>query len=220
MESIFVAGASGHAKVVIDIIEKEGRYSIAGLLDEAKEPGTPFLGYRVLGKEDDLEKLARKHGIAGGIVAIGDNWNRKQVAARIAAVFPACRFVRAVHPAASVGKGVEIGAGTAVMAGAVIGPDTRVGEHCIVNTGATLDHDGVLEDWASLAPGVSAGGNVTIGELTAVAIGAVIIHRIRIGKNCVIGAGATVLDDIPALSVAYGTPARVIRTRVPGDGYL
>jgi len=220
MESIFIAGASGHAKVIVDIIEKEGRYSIAGLLDGTKEAGTPFLGYPVLGKDDDLERLARKHGIIGGIVAMGDNWKRKQVVSRIQTVFPACRFVRAVHPAASIGKGVEIGAGTAVMAGAVLGPDTRVGEHCIVNTGATLDHDGVLEDWASLAPGVSVGGNVTVGELTAVAIGAVIVHRIRIGKNCVIGAGATVLDDIPALSVAYGTPARVVRTRAPGDPYL
>ena len=106
------------------------------------------------------------------------------------------------------------------MPGAVLGPDTRVGEHCIVNTGATLDHDGVLEDFSSLAPGVSAGGNVSIGELTAVAIGAVIVHRIRIGKNCVIGAGSTVLADIPALSIAYGTPARVVRTRSPGDPYL
>jgi len=220
MDSIFVAGASGHAKVIIDIIEKEGRYSIAGLLDGTKEAGTPFLGYPVLGKEEELERLARKHHIIGGIVAIGDNWIRKQVAARIHALFPACRFVRAVHPAASVGKGVEIGAGSAVMAGAVLGPDTRVGEHCIVNTGATLDHDGILEDFSSLAPGVAAGGNVNIGELTAVAIGAVIVHRIRIGKNCVIGAGSTVLDDIPALSVAYGTPARVVRTRSPGDPYL
>lgn len=220
MESIFIAGASGHAKVVLDVVEKEGRFVIAGLLDGAKDPGTPFLGYRILGKEEDLPRLAKEHGISGGIVAIGDNWRRKQVASRIQALFPACRFVRAVHPAASVAKGVEIGAGTVVMPGAVLGTDARVGEHCIVNTCASLDHDGALGDFASLAPGVSAGGNVTIGDLTAIGIGAAVIHRVKIGQNCVIGAGSTVLDDIPALSVAYGTPARVVRTRAPGDAYL
>ena len=103
-----------------------GRFAIAGLLDGAKEPGTPFLGYRVLGKEEDLPRLAKEHGISGGIVAIGDNWRRKQVASRIQALFPACRFVRAVHPAAAVAKrGIVVVRSSRVATGQV-GRDVEV----------------------------------------------------------------------------------------------
>jgi sugar O-acyltransferase (sialic acid O-acetyltransferase NeuD family) len=220
MEPILIAGASGHAKVIIDIIEKEKRHGIAGLLDDQLPPGASFLGYPVLGSERDLQSFADAHGIMAGIVAIGDNWLRSQVVAKILAALPGFRFVTAIHPSAEIARGATIGAGTAVMAGAIVQSDARIGEHCIVNTGASLDHDAVLEDYASLAPRATTGGNARIGAYSAVAIGAVVLHKVTIGEHTVIGAGATVLEDVPAFSVAYGTPARVVRRRQAGEKYL
>ena len=89
-----------------------------------------------------------------------------------------------------------------------------------MNTRASLDHHGVLGDYASLAPGVTVGGDVSIGEGGAVAIGATVLHGRSIGDWSVVGAGATVIDDVPDGVVAYGTPARVVREREPGDRYL
>jgi acetyltransferase-like isoleucine patch superfamily enzyme len=106
------------------------------------------------------------------------------------------------------------------MAGAVVNPCCQVGRFCIVNTNASLDHDCVMEDYASLAPGVTTGGNCRIGSHAAVSIGAVLRHGITIGEHSVVGAGSLVLGPVDAFSIAYGTPARKIRDRQPGDKYL
>ena len=89
-----------------------------------------------------------------------------------------------------------------------------------MNTRASLDHHGVMGAYASLAPGVATGGNVSIGEGSAVSIGATVLHGRSIGAWSVVGAGATVIKDVPDHVVAYGTPARVVRGRESGERYL
>lgn len=217
---IVVVGASGHAKVVLDVLEREGRFAVAGLLDAAKPVGAEWFGYRILGDVPDLPRLAGELSLAGGLVAIGDNWTRHRVVERIAQAVPGFAFVSAVHPRAAIARGASVGAGSVVMAGAVINSDARVAEHCIVNTRASLDHDSVLERFASLAPGVTTGGDVAIGAWAAISIGATILHGRRVGEHAVVGAGALVHADVPAYRVAYGVPARVIRERAAGDRYL
>ena len=113
-----------------------------------------------------------------------------------------------------------MGCGTVVMAGAVINAQCKIGNFCIVNTRASLDHDCVMEDYASVAPGVTIGGSVAIGELSAICIGAVVAHRVRVGRDTVVGAGSTVLKDLGDGVLAYGTPARRIRERTPDEAYL
>ncbi|ORC46102.1 transferase [Burkholderia sp. A27] len=220
MQDIVLVGSSGHAKVVIDIVEKAGRYRIAGLIDGFRTPGEETLGYPVLGGPSDLPALNARFDLKGALVAIGDNSVRARVAAEVAALCPQLPFVTAIHPAASVGNNVAIGAGTVVMAGAAVNPCCQVGRFCIVNTNASLDHDCVMEDYASLAPGVTTGGNCRIGSHAAVSIGAVLRHGITIGEHSVVGAGSLVLGPVDAFSIAYGTPARKIRDRQPGDKYL
>jgi sugar O-acyltransferase, sialic acid O-acetyltransferase NeuD family len=220
VQNIVLVGSSGHAKVIIDIVEKQGCYRIAGLIDAFRAVGEATLGYRVLGGEADLDRLVSEHDLKGVIVAIGDNSVRANVAAKVADVCPQLPFVSAVHPAASIGKGTSIGPGTVVMAGAVINADCRVGRFCIVNTKASLDHDCIMEDFSSLAPGVTTGGNCRIGNHAAVSIGAVLRHGITIGEHSVVGAGSIVLKAVDAFSVAYGTPAKKVRDRQQGDKYL
>jgi acetyltransferase-like isoleucine patch superfamily enzyme len=78
----------------------------------------------------------------------------------------------------------------------------------------------VLGDFASLAPNVATGGGCEIGDFTALSIGTVLTHGRTIGHHTVIGAGSVVVRDIPELVVAYGSPARIVRDRSPGDPYL
>jgi sugar O-acyltransferase (sialic acid O-acetyltransferase NeuD family) len=220
MQPIIIIGASGHGKVLADIVEQEGRYRLAGFVDATVPAGTEFFGYPVLGREKDLPGLAEKMGLGGCLVAVGDNWSRMQCVVKVKGLAPELPFVSTVHPSARIARGAVVGAATAVMAGAVLGPDVRVGEFCIVNTGACLDHDGVMEDFSSLAPGVVAGGNVRIGTGSAVSLGVRLIHGVTVGAHSVVGAGATVLEDIPDRVLAHGTPARVVRTRCDGERYL
>ena len=220
MDKIIVIGSSEHAKVIIDIIEQEDRYKIAGLSDEHRKAGEQTLGYQVLGKSENLPKLVVRHNLKGVIVAIGDNLIRSQAAARVSEMCPSLPFVSAIHPKAAIARDVSIGEGTVIMAGVSVNPSCRIGRFCILNTNSSLDHDSVMEDFSSLAPHATTGGNCRIGEYSAISIGAVLIHGVHIGKHTVIGAGSTVLKHVESFCVAYGTPAIEVRKRNAGDKYL
>jgi sugar O-acyltransferase (sialic acid O-acetyltransferase NeuD family) len=220
MENIIIIGASGHAKVIIDIIEKEKKYNIIGLIDEFKETGETILDYKIIGKEKDLPFLIKKHSLVGGVIAIGDNWIRSKVCGKIKLIEPSFEFVSTIHPSVQIGKNVKIGAGTVIMPGVIINACSLVGTHCILNTNSSLDHDSEMGDFSSLAPNVSTGGNVRIGDFSAISIGATIIHGITIKEQTVIGAGSVVLKNIQDFSVAYGVPASVVKKRKAGEKYL
>ncbi len=220
MERILVIGSSGHARVVIDLIEQRGQDTIVGVIDSYRAPGEQCMGYVVLGTPDDLPLLVAEYHATAAVVAIGDNLARSTMAQHVSARCPELALVSLVHPSASVGRATQIGAGSVILAGAVIGPCCTIGRLCIINTLASLDHDSVLADGASLAPHAATGGGCQIGQHTAIGIGASLIHGMSVGEHSVIGAGATVLGPIPAYSVAYGTPARVIRSRVADEPYL
>ena len=216
MDNIVIIGSSGHAKVIIDIVQQQGKYNIVGLLDRFRDVGEKTLGYPVLGKEEDLPELIKAHALKGAIVAIGDNFVRSKVVAHIKEIIPDLPFVSAIHPKASIAMEVSIGEGTVVMAGVSINACSSVGRFCILNTNSSLDHDSILEDFASLAPGATTGGNCRVGQFSAVSIGAVLIHGIHVGEHTVIGAGSLVMKSIESFVVAYGTPARAIRNREQG----
>jgi len=218
--NILLIGASEHAKVAMDVIEKEGKYEILGLIDTYKPAGKDIFGYKVLGAEDTLADLFSRGEARGGLITIGDNWTRHLMAEKIKVLVPDFKYVSAIHPSAVIARGVTVGAGSILMAGVVVNSDSKVGDFCILNTGASLDHDCVMGDFSSFAPGVTTGGMVSIGAFSAICLGASIIHGVKIGKQVVLGAGAVALKDIPDHSVAYGVPAKVVRKRQAGDKYL
>jgi len=220
MDEILLVGSAGHAKVIVDIVEKQGKYRIAGFLEHSRPKGELVQGYPVVGQEEDLPQLIESLGIKGILVAIGDNYLRSKVAAKIGAIAPDLPFVTAIHPQATIARDVTIEAGTVVMAGGIVNPACTVGRFCVVNTNASLDHDGVMEDFSSLAPRVATGGFCRIGAYSAIGIGAVLIHRMVVGEQSVVGAGSTVLKPVEPYQVVYGTPAKFVRSRKPGDKYM
>jgi sugar O-acyltransferase (sialic acid O-acetyltransferase NeuD family) len=185
--ALVLIGASGHAKVVIDIVEKEGRYRIAHLLDDNPAlHGTMFFGYRVAGASESI--LARAAGERPLVlVAIGDNAARSRIARRLRD--GGLELGRAVHPHAQIGRGATIGAGTVVMAGAVVNADAKIGENVIINTGATVDHDCVIENGVHVAPGAHLCGGVRVGAGSLIGAGAVLLPGVQIETNAVVGAG-------------------------------
>ena len=205
-ENLLVYGAGGHAKVVIDIIEQQGSYDIAGLADdEVKRKGSRFFGYPVLGTRADLPNL-HAAGLHLAIIAIGDNAGRAAIADLLAR--QGWQFATAVHPRACVGRGAEIAPGCVVMAGCVINADARVGAHAIINTGATIDHDCRIADHVHIAPGCHLCGGVSVGQQSFLGAGTTVTPGVTIGSKAIVGAGSAVIRDVDDEARVSGVPAR------------
>lgn len=219
MKNALVFGAGGQGRVIADIIECNHSHNILGFLDDAVKIGTRIgTAYEVLGDRFAAATLCNAN--TEMFIAVGDNWSRAKLIAHLKELNRAIVFGTAVHPSACIARGVKIGVGASVMAGATINVDSVLGQFCIINTQASIDHDCTIGDFASVLPGAVLGGNVNVGEFSVVALKAGIIHQINIGAHSVIGAGATVVNDVPSFSVAYGNPAKVVRSRKQGESYL
>lgn len=194
---MYLYGASGHGKVIREIIESLGR-TVDGFVDDNPE-------------RKELSGLPVRHtteGVDEVIVSIGVNAARKKVADRLK-----CRIAPpAIHPKAVVSRTATIGEGTVIMAGAVVNAGASVGKHSIVNTGASIDHECEIGDFVHIAPHATLCGLITVGEGTLIGAGTAIITGVKIGRWCVIGAGSVVVKDIPDGCMAFGNPCRVVRS--------
>jgi len=220
MKSILIFGAGGHAKVIVDIIEKQGKYNIAGFIDNHCSKNTVIMGYKVIGNDSAFKEIVSSYEIYGGVIGIGDNSIRSKIRNQIIKVIPNFEFINCIHPKAVVAKDVTLGDGNVVMAGAIINSSTKIKNHCILNTNSSIDHDGLMSDFSSIAPNTTVGGSVEIGDYSAIGIGANIFDSIKIGCNCVIGGGSLVCNDTKDNSIYYGSPSKFIREHKIGDRYL
>lgn len=198
MSRLLIFGSGGHAKVVISTARAASMEVIAAV-DEAEEKwGGECLGVPICGPADRLVE----EGIPW-VIAIGDNAVRKRMAASIDG-----EFAIVVHPEAWIDPTATLGPGTVVFAGAVVQPNVRIGSHCILNTRSSIDHDGICEDFAQIAPGATLGGNVTMQEGSMVGIGASVHQGATIGADSVVGGGAFFKGELPHGRMALGVPAK------------
>lgn len=192
---MYLYGASGHAKVIIDILNDSG-IPVNGLIDD-NESLESLMGYPVVHGLTDLSPV---------IVSIGNNPIRKKVVGKLTGTFG-----KAIHPTAILSPHATVGEGSVVMQGAIVQSGTTIGNHCIINTGASVDHECVIEDFVHVSPHACLCGGVTVGEGTHIGAGATVIPGIKIGRWSVIGAGSVVIRDVPDGVTVAGNPARLIR---------
>lgn len=198
---MYLFGASGHGKVIKDILNANG-IKVEAFADD--NPNVNECGGRPV--------VHDATGLSPMIVSIGVNRIRKMIVERLKANNPDIKFATAIHPSAVISPTAKIGEGTVVMAGTVINADAVIGNHCIINTGATVDHDCKIGDYCHIAPGVNISGATNVGEGTWVGVGSCVIQCLNIGKNCMVGAGSVVVKDISDNVTAFGCPAKVLKT--------
>lgn len=220
MKNIVLIGGGNQAHYTIDIINKERKYNIVGIIDSIHDVGSDRFGYKILGRQEDISKLIHQYNIEGGIISIGDNWIRYYVSSQIKKQLPNFKFVNAIHPSVVIGDNVELGEGIIMMAGCIINPKSKIGDFTFFATGAQIDHDCNIKNFSSISAGSITGGYVTLEEFSAITLGVTVIDRLKIGKNTVIGAGSLVIKDLPDNVLAYGNPCNVIRTRKEGEKFL
>lgn len=205
MKRLAVLGASGHGKVVADCAELCG-WGEVSFFDDAWPDLQSKGAWRVHGDTAALlESISEFEGV---VVAIGNNAIRQ---AKLNALFEAGAILAVlIHPAAVLSRYAVIGAGSVVLAGAVVNVDCHIGVGAIINTGATVDHDCVLGEAVHISPGVHLAGGVSVGSLSWVGIGASVRQLVRIGSDVMIGAGAAVVADVPDACTVAGVPARLL----------
>lgn len=199
---LLIVGAGGHGKVIADIALEMNKWDEVSFLDDNEDLKT-VLGLKVLGKLSDASKYIKDWDL---FVAIGSNAIRAKVVGRLEAQGATVPIL--IHPSAVVGTQVELGFGTAVMAGAVINCCSVIGKGCIINTAATVDHDNWIEDYVHISPGAHLAGTVRVGRESWLGIGCIISHNITVSRNCMIGAGAVVINDLTEPGTYIGVPAR------------
>lgn len=197
---MYLFGASGHCKVVIDIIEASNDFKIECVIDH--NPRFDFIFDIPILNYNQIENLNEKHFI----VSIGDNKKRKNVVSIINAF-----YFKAIHPQSMVSKHSKVLEGTVVMAGAIINSNSVIGKHCIINSGAVVEHDCVIDDFVHISPNASVAGNVKVGEGSHIGIGATVIQGITIGKWAIVGAGTVIIEDVPDYAVVVGVPGQIIK---------
>jgi sugar O-acyltransferase (sialic acid O-acetyltransferase NeuD family) len=217
---LLIIGASGHAHALLALLQRHGGYQAVGLIDSFQSPGTRVHGLDILGSEHDVPRLCALHGVQHLLVAIGDNAQRQAMTQRLRGQLVDPVFPTLVDPTAVVAADARLAPGVVVMAHAHVGAGSLLEEGSLLNTQASLDHDGDLGAFASLAPGAITGGRVRIGARSFLGLGARVIQRVSIGHDTVVGAGSVVLSCLQNGVLAYGCPARVMRSRLPDEPYL
>lgn len=210
MKRLALLGASGHGKVVADTALATGWHEVE-FFDDAWPARTANGAWPVTGDSATLQQ--RMQEFDGVLVSIGDcstRWEKHQWLQSIAAP-----LVNIVHPSAQVSRYANLGSGSVVMPLAVINVDAQIGQACIINTGATVDHDCVLEHAVHVSPGVHLSGSVRVGTGAWIGVGAAVKQGIAIGAWSMVGAGAVVVRPVPERAVVIGNPARPAPLRNP-----
>ena len=196
MKSLLLIGGGGHCRSCIDVIETEGKYKIAGIVNQTDGCCESVLGYEVLGGDDNLAELYKKHPNA--LITVGQI---KSAGLRVK-LFQHLQslgfeLVTIISPRAYVSKNACLGVGTIVMHDALVNTKARIGNNCILNTKSLVEHDAIVEDHCHISTGSIVNGGTVIREKTFVGSNTITKEYITIGKDSVIGGGLRVICDVP-----------------------
>lgn len=213
-KKIILWGGTGQAKVVRPIIENYGSKVVAVFDDTAGLEPTFSDVSMYCGWEEFRKWIAgQKKDEIGFCVAIGNPHGRIRLKFHERLVKEGLVPITIAHPNSFIEKNSVIGAGSQIMAGAIILAESKIGKQCIINTMASVDHECLLEDGVEIAPGATLCGDVHIKINGWVCAGATVLPRITIGHDSVVGAGAVVTEDVPDSVTVIGIPAKELKKR-------
>jgi 2,3,4,5-tetrahydropyridine-2-carboxylate N-succinyltransferase/tetrahydrodipicolinate N-acetyltransferase len=125
-----------------------------------------------------------------------------------------------IEPGAIIRDRVEIGEGAVVMMGAVINIGAVVGAYTMIDMGAVLGGRATVGKNCHVGAGAVLAGvieppsakPVVVEDDVLIGANAVVLEGVRVGRGAVVAAGAVVIEDVPAETVAAGIPARIIKS--------
>lgn len=201
-EKIILVGGGGHCKSCIDVIEQEGAYQIAGVVDVPEKLNESILGYKIIAADDDLPSLVKEY--KNFLITLGQIKSpEKRIRIYQALKESGAKLPIIVSPLAYVSRHAEIAEGTIVMHYALINAGAQIGSNCIINTKALIEHDAVIGDHCHIATGAVINGGVRVGSGTFFGSNAVTREYIEVGENSIIGCGAKIIKNAPPNSSSF-----------------
>jgi len=209
-QPLILIGGGGHCKSCIDVIEAEGKYDIAGILDVKEKVGTSVLNYKIIGTEDDIEHFSAKEYVF--FITVGQLSNAG-VRIKLSELLrlTSRSMAKIMSPYAHVSKYSTVGQGTIVMHGAKINAGCTIGGSCILNTNANIEHDCVIGDFTHVSTGAIINGNCIVGNGVFIGSNAVLVNGITLGSSITIGAGSVVNKSASEPGVYVGNPFRKLK---------
>ena len=206
---VFLWGAIGQTKLIRPVIEHYGSKLVA-IFEDRMNLISPYEDIPIYYGWDAFMKWSkgRDKTRLGFCVSLNAPRGRERLELHDRLIDAGFNSVTLAHPSAMIEKGAMIGPGSQLMAGTVIGPEVRLGKCCIVNTKASVDHDGIIGDGAEISPGATLCGMVTVGENVWIGAGATILPGVKIGPDAIVGAGAVVNRDVAEKTTVVGVPAK------------
>jgi sugar O-acyltransferase (sialic acid O-acetyltransferase NeuD family) len=192
MRPLLLIGCGGHARSLIDLIESTGQWHIHGLLGFPEQVGSSVLGYPVIGSDADLPSL--RGACPAAVLAIGQLPGpapRQRLAAQLEQLDFHCPVLISSH--AVVSRHAQLGSGTTVGHGVIVNAAAVVGAHCILNSGALVEHDVQIGDHCHISTGVLVNGGVRLGSGSFIGSGSMIREGLELPDQTLIGAGKRVM---------------------------
>ena len=191
MEEIILIGGGGHCKSIIDVIEQENRFKIAGIIDQPELLGRKVLNYEVIGSDDDLESLAQQFKYAfitvGQITSPSLKIKLFELAKQAGFLLPTI-----ISPRAYVSQYANIDEGTVIMHDVLINTNVNIGKNCIINSKALIEHDSSVENNCHISTGVIINGGVRVCNNSFIGSNSTTKENIIINENSFIKAGSVV----------------------------
>jgi sugar O-acyltransferase (sialic acid O-acetyltransferase NeuD family) len=208
MRNIMLIGGGGHCRSVIDVIEQQGIYKIAGIVDVASKIGSEVLGYKVIAKDEELPLLVREY--EDFCLTIGHTTNRslrKELYLILMGLNANLPVIKSPH--AYVAKSALIMEGSVIMHHSVINANARLGVCTIANTGCIIEHDVEIGNHCHIGPGSILNGGCKIEEDCFVGSNSVLLPGITMKKNSIIAAGSVIRNYVEENSLYAGNPGKL-----------
>ncbi len=197
LPELLLIGGGGHCHSCIDVIEAESKFRIAGIVNHTECKSDSVLGYKVLGNDSNLSELLKKYQMA--LVTVGQIKNPNLRIKLYSTLKDKGAYLPIIiSPQAYVSPHAEIKEGTIIMHGAIINAGSTIGKNCIINTSALVEHDVAIGDNSHISTKSVVNGGTIICKNTFIGSSTVTKENITIGMNSVVGAGLSVMCNLPA----------------------
>lgn len=213
MEKIVLIGAGGHAKTIVDTLERNGNYKLIGFIEREYDKDFSYRGYSIIGIDADLEAIYR-NGVQNAVVSIGylgESSVRERLYIGLKKI--GYKFPVIIDGSACVATDVRIGEGTYIGRNAVINANAHVGKMCIINTAAIVEHDCCIGDFSHISVGTVLCGEVKVGKKCFIGANATVLQQRSIGNEVIVGAGTIVTENIKDMIVMRNKMEKIKKNR-------